>query len=246
MSLFANLSGEGLEESQDRLGGFSPLDTAIYKAVIKAFYAGASDSGAMNITILADVGGKEYRETIYITNKEGKNYYFDKNDKDKTKKIPLPGFTIVDDICLIAAGAPLSEMETEEKIVKVYDSTAKAEVPKAVPMVTALLGQEVYLAIARNLENKTEKQGNEYVATAETRETNNIEKVFHPEQKITVVEARTGQTEPKFFEAWAERNNGVTRDRRSVKDGQGSTSGAPTKGGAAPAGQAPRKSLFNK
>ena len=75
MSLFANLSGEGLEESQDRLGGFSPLDTAIYKAVIKAFYAGASDSGAMNITILADVGGKEYRETIYITNKEGKRVW---------------------------------------------------------------------------------------------------------------------------------------------------------------------------
>ncbi|MFR7882301.1 MAG: hypothetical protein ACLU5J_13140 [Christensenellales bacterium] len=41
-------------------------------------------------------GKKPYTETIYITNKEGKNYFL--NKQDPTKKVPLPGFTLIDDL----------------------------------------------------------------------------------------------------------------------------------------------------
>ena len=36
MSIFANMSSTGLEESQDSLGGFSLLESDIYEATIKA------------------------------------------------------------------------------------------------------------------------------------------------------------------------------------------------------------------
>ena len=243
MSIFNKLKSDGLEESQDRLGGFSTLETDIYKGVIKALYAGQSSSGAMSVSLIVDIGGREYRETLWVTNKNGENFFLNKDDK--TKKVPLPGFTVADDILLIATGEPLANQETEDKVIKLYDFEAKAELPKSVPMITAAIGKKISLGIVKQTVNRNVKQGDEYVPSAETRDENVIEKVFHPELKLTVAEARNGQEEAKFYDAWLERNKGQTRDKRKVKDG---APGAPAK--AAPAagasGQAPRKSLFGK
>ena len=241
MGMFDNLKSDGLEEAQDRLGGFAPFNSDIYTGTIKAFYAGQSEGGALNVTLITDFGGKEYRETLYVTNKKGENFFLNKDDK--TKKVPLPGFTIIDDICLITTGKPLSQQTWEEKTVKVYDREAKKELPKGVDMATDVVGQKISLAILNTLVNKNEKVGNEYVATAETRNENNIDKVFHPEQKITVSEARQDQSEPKFWPAWVERNKDQVRDKREIKDGQagGARTAAPKAGEA---NSAPRKSLF--
>lgn len=249
MSIFANLKTDGLEESQDRLGGFRALETDIYTGVIKAFYLGQSSAGATSITLIADMGGQEYRETIYITDKKGKNYFLNKDDN--TKKVPLPGFTVINDICLITTGEPLSEQEkhVEEKTVKVYDTEAKKELPKAVNMIMSVVGQKISLGILKQLENKSDKVGDEYVPNAETRETNTIDKVFHPEEKLTVVEAMAGATEAKFWDGWSERNKGNTRDKRTIKEGEaGATRGAPKAGSASASGSsdAPRKTLFGK
>ena len=244
MTFFKKLTNDGLEESQDRLGGYTPLESDIYTGTTKAMYAGHSQGGAMFVTMLVDLAGKEYRETFYVTNKKGENFFLNKDDK--TKKAPLPGFTIVDDICLIMTGKPLAEQESEEKVINIYDYELKREVPKSVPMLTELLGQKITLGIIKQVENKNVKQGDDYVATAETREINLVDKVFHPEMKLTVAEARNGQEEAKFHDAWAVRNRGQTRDKRTLKDGAGGTSGAPPKAsgssGAAPA----RKSLFGQ
>lgn len=244
MSIFAKLGNEGLEESQDRLGGYSPFETDIYTGVIKALYAGTSSGGAVSVSLIADVDGKEYRETFYVTNKKGENFFYNKDDK--TKKVPLPGFTVVDDICLITTGGNLSQQETEDKVIKVYDRDAQAEVNKSVPMITAALGQKISLGIVKQLENKNEKQGDEYVPTAATRETNVVEKVFHPEMRLTVAEARNGQTEAKFWDAWVERNKGQVKDKRTIKEGE--SNGRPPKasGPAPTGGAAPRQSLFGK
>jgi hypothetical protein len=248
-NLFGKLTTTGLEESQDRLGGFSPLATGIYIATIKALYAGAAQSGAVNVTLLADIAGKEYRETVYVTNKSGENFFLNKNDK--LKKVPLPGFTVIDDICLIASGEPLANQVTEEKVINVYNFEQKKELPQAVQMLMQCVGQKVALGILEVLENKQEKKGDEYVAIADTRVVNTIEKVFHPELKITVAEARNGKdgdSKDKFWDAWEKKNSGQTRDKRTIKEGQGgSTAGGPPK--SAPAAgntPAPRKSLFSK
>ena len=240
-ALFGNLKSDGLEESQDRLGGFRPLETDIYTGKIKALYAGKSDGGAASLTLIADFGGTEFRETYWVTNKKGENFFLNKDDK--TKKVPLPGFTTADDICLITTGKPLCEQAWEEKTVKVYDSEAKKELPKGVDMLVAAIGQPISLGILKVLENKNEKVGDEYVPTAETREINVTDKVYHPEQKLTVAEARQGQTEAKFWDSWLERNKGQTRDKRTIKDGAaGGARTTPPKPGEAAA--APRKSLF--
>lgn len=250
MSLFSNLKNDGLEESEDRLGGFAALESDIYTGPIKMAYAGKSDSGARNITVILGLpGGKEHRETVYITNKKGENWYVHKDDKDK-KKQALPGFTLIDDLCLVATGKPLAEQDAEDKMVKVYDAEQKKEVPKSVPVLTDLIGKEVSVAISKVLENKSVKEGNEYVATAETRTTNAIEKVFDTETKMTVAEARKGDEKGTFWDAWLERNKGQTRDKRTIKDG-GSAGSAGRPGSRAPSGppqagaaQTGRKSLF--
>lgn len=242
--MFGNFTSDQLDEqAEDRLGGGrSVLESGAYVATIKALYAGASEGGAQNMTLIADIDGKEYRETIYFTNRSGQNYYMTQNNK----KAPLPGFITVDHICLVATGQPLSEQDTEDKVVKVWDREARAEVARTVPMLVNCLGKQIELGILKTLENKTEKQGNEYVAIADTIEVNSIDKVFDPDSKLTVVEAMNEQ-EAKFYEAWCEKNKGNTRDKRTVKDGQGGTAGRPTANrptASAPAGGTERKSLF--
>jgi hypothetical protein len=250
--MFGNMTSSGLEEAQDRLGGnFGAIESDVYLFTIAAFYAGKSPKGAQFMQLIAKQGDREYREQIYFTNKKGENWF--PNKDDKTKKVPLPGFTTVDDICLITTGKPLCEQVTEEKTVKVYDADAKKELPKAVPMLTDVVGQQIKLGVLKQIVNKNVKNEStgEYEATAESREENVTDKVFHPEFNFTVVEAKAEATEPQFLGGWLERNKGKTRDKRSIKEGEAGAAGAPPKAaaraGAAPApaaGAAPRKSLF--
>jgi hypothetical protein len=248
-NVFGNLTTQGLEESSDRLGGFAPLETDIYTGIVKALFAGESQGGAMSLTLIADFGGKEFSETVYVTNKKKENFFVNKNDPKK--RVPLPGFTIADDICLITSGKPLAEQVPEEKVVNLYDFDAKKELPKAVQMLMECVGQPIALGIVKQTVNKREKQGDEYVPTTETRDENVIEKVFHPEFKLTVAEARNGKGSDeanKFYDAWLKKNKGVTRDKTTVKDGQGGSSAPPKAGSktAPAANAAPRKSLFSK
>lgn len=242
-NIFANLKTDGLEKAEDRLGGFNVKPTDLYTGKIKALFKGEAASGAQNFTLIVDLSGQEYRETIYVTNKKGENFFL--NKQDTTKKVPLPGFTIINDICLVTTGAPLAEQAGEEKVVNVYDPEQKKEVPKSVPMVTGVLGLEVSLAIVNKLENKQEKDGSgNYHDIADTREVNNIEKVFHTESKMTVYEAEQGKTAGEFWDLWVEKNKGVQRDARKIKDGSAGKPGTPpVAGGSSPA---PRTSLFGK
>ena len=245
--MFGNLTTDGLQESQDRLGGISVFNTDIYIGTVKALYAGKSSGGATSVTLIADLNGKEYTETLYVTNKDGQNWF--PNKQDNTKKVPLPGFTVVDDICLIATGEPLAAQETEEKVIKVWDGEAKKEMPKSVPMIIAALGKPIALGIQKTLANKQTKVGTEYVANAETREENHIDKVYHPEMKLTVAEARAGQDVAQFWDAWLLKNKDQVRDKRTIKDGEAGNSGAPSKAPpkpGTPAAQPERKSLFGK
>lgn len=247
--MFNDLKNDGLEESQDRLGGFQVYESDIYLAKIKVAYGLKSSGGAKGVAFTFDLGnGKEYRETIYVTDKKGQNFFLNKDDN--SKKVPLPGFTTVEDICLIVTGKTLSEQEMDDKVFNVYDPDARQEMPKSVPTLVELLDQPIYLAIIKAIENKNAKDSSgRYVPTAETRETNSIEKVFHPEEKMTVAEARDGKETAGFFDAWLTRNKGKDRDKRKVKGGQAGVAGKP--GSRAPSGppqagapQTGRKSLF--
>lgn len=242
MGMFGNLTNEGLEETQDRLGGFQPLPTDGYDMKIKVAYGGKSSGGAQYVHIEGDINGREYRETIYVTNRKGENYFL--NQSDKSKKVALPGFTIVDEICLVTTDQPLAAQPTEEKIVNIYDFDQKKDVPTSVPVLTALTDKMVTLGIGQQLENKSEKDsaGN-YQAIPDTRTVNVIEKVFHYETKITVPEARANKA-PEFYQAWVDRNRGQVRDKRTIKEGGDAGSSGRPGGAPAAASAAPKTSLF--
>ena len=251
MSMFGNLTTNDLEESQDYLGGFSPLETDIYSGIIKMAYAGEAKSGAKSITLLVDFSGKEYRDTVYITTKDGNNFFFkkDKDGKPTKTKVALPSFTVIDDICLITTDKPLAEQDVEEKVVKVWDAEAKKELPKNVPVLVDLIGKNISLGILKQLENKSEKDSNDkYVPIADTRESNTIDKVFHTESQMTVAEARNGVQEATFWGSWMERNKGKTRDRRTIKEDGAGVSGRPGRSAGMPPqasqAKAQTKSLF--
>lgn len=248
---FAKYSDEGLEKVEDRVGGgYAAKDTDIYTGNIKQFYAGKSSGGADSVTVIlsgGDFGNKEYRETLYTSNKNGENSYAakDKDGKETGKRSPLPGYTHANHMCIATVGKKLSEIDFEDKMVNIYDPEQQKELPKSVPVAIELIGQEVSVAILKTKEFKTEKdaQGN-YAPKADgsTREVNTIEKVFNTKHKMTISEAENGATEPQFWNAWLEKNKGTVRDKTAGKGGNNGNAGAPQASGSGEA--APRESLF--
>lgn len=237
---------ENLEESQDRLGGgFEAVPSDLYIGEIKLAYAGKSPKGAQNVTLHVDIGGKELRETIYLTTKAGDNFYTDKDDA--TKKHPLPGFTTVDDICLLTTGHSLIDQDTEEKVVKLYDFQERKELNKPVECLTALHGQQIALGVLRIDQDKNKKndQTGEYEPTGETMTINEIDKVFHAETRRTVNEYKQEVESAEFAEAWVKKNQG--KNRNKIKGGGAGGAGS-TGVGRPGAGNspAPKKSLFGK
>lgn len=249
-NVFGNLSTDGLEEAQDRVGGGNRVvESGPLKGTIKLAYAGKSaNSNSRNVTIVlayGDDGKQEYRETFWVTNKDGLNFY----TKD-SKKHPLPGFTVVDDLCIVTTNKPLSEQAGEEKVINLYDFDQKKEVPTSVPMLVELLGKEVTLGVQKHLKNKQVKNASsgEYEDIAESREENVTDKVFHYPSNLTVVEAKKGIQKAAFYGIWVEKNTGQTQDRRTIKDGNSAQTGRAGRPGGAPpkAGEGAQKtsSLF--
>ena len=265
MSLFSNLKEktQNVEAVKDSLGGgggFGAKESDIYTGTVKVAYVGKADSGAdwMQL-IIEDLKGSagnsagEFRAQVYFTSgkAKGNKPTYEKNGKEYF----LPGYTVINDMMLMATGTELPEADFEEKIVKVYDFDLKAETNKSVMVPVELVGQTVTFALEKVLEAKQVKSGNDYVDSGETREVNEIQKVFHPELLVTVVEAQEAEKAEKeltpelavFHAAWLEKNKGKTRDK--TKGSTGGKSGLPPKPSTAagtstaPAGG---KSLFGK
>lgn len=248
--MFGNLTGENLEQAQDRVGGGrEALPSGVYDAVVKMAYAGAARSGAQFVQLILDINGQEVRETVYVTNKKGENFFVDKNDS--SKKHPLPGFTLIDDICLFATEEALADQETANKIVKIYDFDARTDVPTEVPVLTGLLEKPIKVALLRRIENK-EKKGDDgnYHPTNETRTINVIEKALHPETGRTVNEYRhgveTAEYQGAFLKRWLDDEGRGKDDDRSTKVAGGAGTTGTGRPGAAAGGAAasPKKKLF--
>lgn len=266
MSMLANMKSEGLEAQEDRLGGFSLRPTGIYKdATIKLAYITKADSGALALNLSFQLASGEYRErAIYFTNKAGENFYYtkDSNGNLTTTKAQLPGFALVNNMCRLAIGKELSELQDEEKVVKIYDPDEKKELPKSVPCITELHGAKIAVAIVEQMVNKSEKDDNtgKYVDTAESRDENVIQHFFHNDTLASAnemdkyIEAeKEGKALPElgaFAALWEEKYAGKKQDKRSIKDGSTAPKSgrpAPAGGGSAPqAGAKATPSLFNR
>ena len=213
MSLLANLkSSNDIVAEKDVLGGdFSALDSGIYTGEIKyAYLQKAKSSNALSLNISVMINGKEYREQLWVSNKQGENFY----TKDGNKSF-LPGFNIAESIALFTTGKSLASLETEDKAVNIYNSDQKKEVPTLVPCITDMHGKEISLAIIKEVRPKQKNVGTaenpKWMDSDETREVNVTQKVFHPVSHKTVAEIRAKVETAEFYDKWLEKNKDHVR-----------------------------------
>lgn len=251
--LFSKLTTEGTEKVEDRIGGGRQLfDTDVYEDIkLKLVYTGKWDSGAEYVVVIADIDGKEFEETITITNAKGENFYM----KDG-KKNQMPGFVTINELCLTVTGEELEDQDWEERQIEVWSSEDKKKVRQARFVATALTGAQASLAI-RKLANwkqqKTDKKDDRgrtvYEDTDQVIESNDIAKSFHVETRCTVSEIQKAQKDEKepvaeFIDKWKDQWAGKLIDQRKGTPKKGSgNAGAPK---ASSSGEAPKTSLFKK
>ncbi len=179
-------SGDNIDEDYLSSGGI--LSTDIYPAKIKVAYMMKSNSSdALSMNLLLDVNGIEVRSQIWMTNGKGDVTYKDKKTGDKKN---LPGYSQVTALCLVTLGKELGDLDIEEKTLKLYDFTAKKEIPQAVDCFVELFGQNIQIALQEQILDKTSlnESTGKYDPTGETRKQNEIIKFFSGDKLVTISE----------------------------------------------------------
>lgn len=210
--MFKDLNLEGIEEEQDRLGGYTLLDSGVYDGTIElAYVVDSSKSKSKCIVTIIKYGDHEMTERNWITTGKGDPYY-EKNGK----KFMMPSFELINGMCLLSTGSPLAEQDIEEKTINVWDNDAGKELPKSMPVIISLLGKKITAAILKQKVNKQEEKNGKWVDINESRLENITDKYFHTETKKTVTEIKKKvelDEKDMFYSLWSEKNTGVTRDR---------------------------------
>lgn len=250
MSMLANLkSDDSIANERDSIGGGGVLESGLYPAKVSLAYLTKSGSGAIGLVLnLKTDGGREIRQTLWMTSGTAKgctNYYV---DKDGNKQY-LPGFNIANSLALLTVGKELSQLETETKVVNAYNPEVKAEVPTKVDMLTDLLGKDILVGLIKQVVDKTQKNdAGVYVPTGETREENEIDKLFRARDCMTTAEIRAQAEKATFVETWTDKWDGHTRNKaKGGAGGVAGNAGSPRAGAAAATAASTKKpttSLF--
>jgi len=243
MSLLKNLiSDASIANEKDSVGGGGVLESGLYPATVTLVYVTKSAGGATGLVLHAKTSqGRDIRQTLWMTSgtaKGAKNYY----EKDGQKNY-LPGFIAANALALLATGKEISDLDTETKVVNVYNYDAKAEVPTKVEVPVDLMGKEIIIGLMKQTVDKTAKnEAGEYLPTGETRDENEIDKFFRASDKMTTAEVRAAANEPVFYSTWESKYAGVVRIKASKSAG---TAGAPKSAfGGGVAMKKPATSLF--
>lgn len=241
MSLLKNLTTDTtISNETDSVGSSGPLDSGLYPAKIALAYVNTASSGALGLVVhLKTESEREIRQTLWMTSgtaKGCKNYY----EKDGEKHY-LPGFLHANSLSLLTVGKEISDLDTETKVVKLYSPEARAEVPTKVEMVMDLLDQDIIVGLIRQTVDKTKKdENNVYQPTGETRDENDIDKLFRAKDRMTTAEIRAQAEEATFINTWETKWVGKVKNKaKGVAAGSG-TAGAPK----AAATKKPTTSLF--
>lgn len=243
MSLLKNLTTDSnIANEKDSVGGNAPLESGMYLATVATAYINKASSGALGLVLnMKTADNREIRQTLWMTAgtaKGGNNYYTDKSGD----KQYLPGFLHANSLALLTCGKEISELDTETKVVNVYSAEAKAEVPTKVEMIMDLLGKEILVGLIKQTVDKTKKNdAGVYVATGETRDENEIDKLFRAKDRMTTAEIRAQAETAAFADTWEAKWSGKAKDRSKGASG---TTGAPGAPAAAAGTKKPSTSLF--
>lgn len=243
MSLLSNLTSDAsIADEKDILGGGSRvLNSGLYNFKVVHAFVTKSDGGAVGLVLNLKADAGELRQTLWMTSgtaKGCKNYY----EKDGERHY-LPGYLMANALCLLTVGKEISQLETESKVIPLYNTEAKAEVPTKVEMLTDLLGQEILAGVIKQKVDKTKKNPTTgtYEATGETREENEIDKFFRARDRMTTAEIRAKAETATFADTWVAKWEGKERDKSKGAAAAG-TAGLPGK--APTAAAKPATSLF--
>ena len=228
MSILSSLASDAsIAQETDSLGGNSALESGLYAAKVAMAYINKAASGAMGLVLnLKTADNREVRQTLWMTSgtaKGGKNYY----EKDGEKHF-LPGFIHANALALLTTGKEISELETETKVVKIYSTEAKAEVPTKTEVLMDLIGQDILVGLIKQKVDKTQKNDDGvYIATGEFREENEIDKLFRATDRMTTAEIRGQAAEATFADSWEAKWAGKTKDKsKGAPAGAGKPSAA--------------------
>lgn len=246
MSLLSTLKSDAtIANERDSVGGSRVLDTNVYKFKVQHAYATKSSGGAVGLVVnLKGEADQELRQTFWMTSgtaKGCKNFYEDKNGE----KQYLPGFILANSLCLLTVGQEISSLDTETKVIPLYNPEAKAQIPTKVDMIMDLIGKEILAAVVRQTVDKTKKNDatGAYEPTGETREENEIEKFFRERDRMTTAEIRAQAETASFIDTWITKNAGVVRNRAKGSAGNAGSAGLPVTPASA-ANKKPTSSLF--
>lgn len=242
-----------IEEAVDTVGSGGALDSNVYPMKLKNAYVHIADSGAQAMNIEVEIeGGRTQRHQLWVSNKDGEIFY----EKDGKKKY-MQGYLIADALAMLATGgeAGIQDLDTEEKVLAIYDFDKGQDVNKKVEAFVDLFGLEFQGGLIKHVKPKKSKVGDEYVESeTETVTVNDLDKVFS-EEGFTTIELVEEAEEPDFIHKWLSRWEGkekTSKPKAAAKgrNATGGRSGART-GAAKPAGRAgssgaAKKTFFNK
>lgn len=235
MSILGNLkvANDALGD-EDRVGGFQIFDSKVYAAKIKMAYLRAAESGAIGLTLILDLEGKEFNKTVYITNKAGETFSTDTDGKKKN----MMGFNLANSLAMVACGKPLNQLKDEERLQKIRNFAEKKDENIKVQVIVDLLDKEVNVGIVHQQVNKQSKVNGEYVNVEGVRDENEISKFFCAKKKFLnmtatemAIAANDDTQTAEFIAKWKEANEGKVINRVKPITG-GGKAGAP-KGGVA-------------
>ena len=147
-------------------------------------------------------------------------------------------------LTLLTVGKEIGQLDTEKKVVNLYSSTEKKEVPTQVDMLMDLIGQEVLLGLLKQTVDKTAKDAaGVYQPTGESRDENEVDKIFRARDKMTTAEIRAQAEQANFFAVWEQKWAGKVKDK-TTKGANTGTAGAPRQAAAAGGNSRPTTSLF--
>ena len=244
MNMLSTLtSDDTIATEKDVIGGSRILESGLQDFTVSLAYLTKSDGEALALNVVFKNSSKqELRQQFWMTSgtaKGGKNFY----EKDGEKHY-LPGFVMANALALLTVGKEISQLDTEKKTIPLYNSTAKAEIPTQVDMVMDLLGKEIAAGVIKQTVDKTAKNATTglYEPTGETRDENEVDKLFRASDKMTTAEIRAQAEVATFVNTWKAKWDGITRNKAK---GAGAAGKPGLPGSAAkPAASKPVASLF--
>lgn len=214
MSLNILKQHSGIEAETDKLSGsFKVLDSGIYTATIEHAYFDKSSGGALSLNLsLKTEEGTSLKHPLWVTsgNAKGNLTYYTTKDG---KKYNLPGYNQANSLSEILTGKHISDLEPESKILNIYDFKARAEIPVKKEVITEFTGETIQVAVLKQLVDKKTKDdaSGEYVATGETKEVNEINKMLNKDG-LTITEIKEGKSN-NFKQQWLDKFEGTVQDK---------------------------------